>query len=909
MKDYKDTLLMGKTNFEMRGNLGQKEPLIQEKWNQNHVYEKVLEKNKGLREYTLHDGPPYANGDIHLGHALNKILKDIIVRYKNMNGFYSLYIPGWDTHGLPIENALQKSGVNRKEIPLSQFRDLCAEYAYKQVERQKVGFRRLGVMADWDHPYITLTHDFERDQIRVFGKMVERGLIYKGLKPVYWSPSSESALAEAEIEYKDVTSKSIYFKFPIVEQEGELKGASFLVWTTTPWTLPGNVAVCAGPEIDYCLIDSNKGKLLCAEALLNALKESLGLENINVLKRYNELLNIKYKHPLYDDRFGISINADYVTTTDGTGFVHIAPGYGEEDYEAGKKYGLPMLVYVDDKGIQMPQTGKYAGMFYEKSEDPIIEDLKEKGLLLKLQPITHSYPHDWRTKKPVIFRATPQWFASIDPIKNEILEQIHKVKWNPTWGDTRISNMIRDRHDWCISRQRAWGVPIPVFYCEDGESILDPVVIEHVAQIFDEFGSNEWFKREAKDLLPEGYSNPHSPNGIFKKEMDIMDVWFDSGSTHESVLAERGLPEANLYLEGSDQYRGWFQSSLLTSVATKGKAPYKEVVTHGYVVDEKGRKMSKSLGNGIDPMELINEFGADILRLWALSSDYTSDVSISKGIIKQVAEVYRKIRNTARFILGNISDFDVNNPVSYEELQEIDKWALTKLNKLIEDCSNAYDGYDFKKAYQAINQFCVVDMSNFYLDIIKDRLYTEKLNSIERRAAQTTMYEILQALVRILAPMTCFTAEEIWKFMPHKDNEKLDSVMLSYYPEINEKYNNKELEEKWNKIIKIKELVSKKLEEARSEKVIGHSLNAKVTLYAEKDEYEFLLENKELLMTVFIVSGLEIEKNERKNEEKIGVKVEVADGKKCERCWMYSTTVGEDKENPNICHRCSEALK
>ena len=470
--------------------------------------------------------------------------------------------------------------------------------------------------------------------------------------------------------------------------------------------------------------------------------------------------------------------------------------------------------------------------------------------------------------------------------------------------------MIEDRNDWCISRQRTWGVPLPIFYCKDCEKeYVTSESLDKVQKIVEKNGSNAWFELTEKELMPEGAKCTECGCTEFVKETDIMDVWFDSGSTHESVLAERGLPEANLYLEGSDQYRGWFQSSLLTSVATKGKAPYKEVVTHGYVVDEKGRKMSKSLGNGIDPMELINEFGADILRLWALSSDYTSDVSISKGIIKQVAEVYRKIRNTARFILGNISDFDVNNPVSYEELQEIDKWALTKLNKLIEDCSNAYDGYDFKKAYQAINQFCVVDMSNFYLDIIKDRLYTEKLNSIERRAAQTTMYEILQALVRILAPMTCFTAEEIWKFMPHKDNEKLDSVMLSYYPEINEKYNNKELEEKWNKIIKIKELVSKKLEEARSEKVIGHSLNAKVTLYAEKDEYEFLLENKELLMTVFIVSGLEIEKNERKNEEKIGVKVEVADGKKCERCWMYSTTVGEDKENPNICHRCSEALK
>ena len=918
MKDYKDTLLMGKTNFEMRGNLGQKEPLIQEKWNQNHVYEKVLEKNKGLREYTLHDGPPYANGDIHLGHALNKILKDIIVRYKNMNGFYSLYIPGWDTHGLPIENALQKSGVNRKEIPLSQFRDLCAEYAYKQVERQKVGFRRLGVMADWDHPYITLTHDFERDQIRVFGKMVERGLIYKGLKPVYWSPSSESALAEAEIEYKDVTSKSIYFKFPIVEQEGELKGASFLVWTTTPWTLPGNVAVCAGPEIDYCLIDSNKGKLLCAEALLNALKESLGLENINVLKRYkgNELLNIKYKHPLYDDRFGISINADYVTTTDGTGFVHIAPGYGEEDYEAGKKYGLPMLVYVDDKGIQMPQTGKYAGMFYEKSEDPIIEDLKEKGLLLKLQPITHSYPHDWRTKKPVIFRATPQWFASIDPIKNEILEQIHKVKWNPTWGDTRISNMIRDRHDWCISRQRAWGVPIPVFYCEDGESILDPVVIEHVAQIFDEFGSNEWFKREAKDLLPEGYSNPHSPNGIFKKEMDIMDVWFDSGTSHSAVCdARKDLKfPADLYLEGADQYRGWFQSSLLTSVASKGCAPYKNIVTHGWVVDEEGKKQSKSQNNGVDPAKVMKQYGADVLRLWVSSADYHSDVKMSNEILKQLSEAYRKIRNTARFIIGNLYDFNPDKDMcNLKNLCSIDKWALAKLNNLMNKVKNGYESFEFYEVYHAVQKFCIVDMSNFYLDVLKDRLYVEKSNGVERRTAQTTIYIILNALVKMIAPILSYTSEEIWKYMPHFESEKTESIFLNDMSEnVNLEITEKFID-KWDKIHKIRNEIKKILEIQRKNKIIGSSLEAEIAIYCDGELFEFIKRSKEDLQNVLIVSGIEIFENGEGNYkaeeiENLSVSISHSKYKKCERCWTYSSTVGQDSLNPTICKRCIEVL-
>ena len=524
MKDYKDTLFMGKTNFEMRGNLNNKEPLIQKKWDDMDLYNKVIRKNEGKREYTLHDGPPYANGDIHLGHALNKILKDFIVRYKNMNGFKSVYYPGWDTHGLPIENALQKAGVSRRDKPIAEFRNLCMEYAYKQVERQKVGFKRLGVLADFANPYITLTHDFEADQIRVFAKMAEKGLIYKGLKPVYWSPSSESALAEAEIEYHDITSKSIYFKFPIVDGKDMYKDASFLVWTTTPWTIPGDLAVCAGPEISYVVFDSNKGRLVCAADLLESLTKKLELEDVKVLgyTKGSDLLDLKYNLPLFN-RVQPVINADYVTTTDGTGFVHIAPGYGEEDYEAAKQYNLDILVCVDNHGYQMANAGKYAGMFYDDSEDQIIADLKECGSLLLLDPIKHSYPHDWRTKKPVIFRATPQWFASIDPIKDDILNAIKEVAWTPTWGELRISNMIRDRHDWCISRQRAWGVPIPVFYAEDGTEILDQKVLEHIANLFEKYGSNVWFEREAKDLLPEGYTNSHSPNGKFTKEKDIMD--------------------------------------------------------------------------------------------------------------------------------------------------------------------------------------------------------------------------------------------------------------------------------------------------------------------------------------------------------------------------------------------------
>ena len=917
-KDYGKTLNLPKTDFPMRGNLPENEPKIFEEIFEKGLYEKMLKKNAGKEPFVLQDGPPYANGEIHTGHALNKVLKDTIVRYKNLKGYYTPFVPGFDTHGMPTEKkAIEKLGLNRDEIPVVKFRDTCKEFNKEYIKKQTEGFKRLGAIGDWENPYITYQPQMEAKQIGVFGNMYKKGYIYKGLKPVYWCTDCETALAEAEIEYKDIKSNTAYVKFPVIEGKGlfDERDTYVVIWTTTPWTLPGNTGITISPEFKYSLVDVQGEKLIMASELVDKVMEVAKIDDYSVIKEYegNELEGVICKHPFIERESRVVLGSDdtiLVELDTGTGAVHTAPGYGKEDYLCGLKNKLDMVVTVDSKGHQTEEAGPFAGMYYAKSDKEIIKWLDEHNFLLAKQEITHSYPHCWRCKHPVIYRATSQWFASIDGFRKEALEAIKDVKWYPTWGEERITKMIEDRNDWCISRQRTWGVPLPIFYCKDCEKeYVTSESLDKVQKIVEKNGSNAWFELTEKELMPEGAKCTECGCTEFVKETDIMDVWFDSGSTHESVLAERGLPEANLYLEGSDQYRGWFQSSLLTSVATKGKAPYKEVVTHGYVVDEKGRKMSKSLGNGIDPMELINEFGADILRLWALSSDYTSDVSISKGIIKQVAEVYRKIRNTARFILGNISDFDVNNPVSYEELQEIDKWALTKLNKLIEDCSNAYDGYDFKKAYQAINQFCVVDMSNFYLDIIKDRLYTEKLNSIERRAAQTTMYEILQALVRILAPMTCFTAEEIWKFMPHKDNEKLDSVMLSYYPEINEKYNNKELEEKWNKIIKIKELVSKKLEEARSEKVIGHSLNAKVTLYAEKDEYEFLLENKELLMTVFIVSGLEIEKNERKNEEKIGVKVEVADGKKCERCWMYSTTVGEDKENPNICHRCSEALK
>ena len=895
MKDYKDTLFMGQTNFEMRGNLNNKEPLIQEKWEKMDLYNKVIKKNEGKREYTLHDGPPYANGDIHLGHALNKILKDFIVRYKNMNGYKSVYYPGWDTHGLPIENALQKSGVSRRDKPITEFRNLCMEYAYKQVNRQMVGFKRLGVLADFKNPYITLTHDFEADQIRVFAKMAAKGLIYKGLKPVYWSPSSESALAEAEIEYHDITSKSIYFKFPIVNGEGMFKDASFLVWTTTPWTIPGDLAVCAGPDIQYVVFDSNKGRMVCAADLLESLKAKLSLEDVNVLgyEYGKNLLDLKYSLPIYD-RIQPVINADYVTTTDGTGFVHIAPGYGEEDYIAGKEYGLDVLVCVDNHGYQMENAGKYAGMFYDDSEDAIIEDLKACGSLLLLDPITHSYPHDWRTKKPVIFRATPQWFASIDPIKEDILKAIHDVEWTPVWGEVRISNMIRDRHDWCISRQRAWGVPIPVFYAEDGTEILDQDVLAHVADLFEKYGSNVWFEREAKDLLPEGYTNPHSPNGKFEKEKDIMDVWFDSGSSY-STLARRGLPyPCDLYLEGSDQYRGWFNSSIITAVATTGTAPYKAVLSHGFTLDGEGRKMSKSLGNTVDPIKVCNTNGADILRLWVASVDYQSDMPLSQDILKQVSESYRKIRNTLKFLLSNVSDFNPSDSLPYEKLESIDKYMLIKLNKFIKEVKDGYDTFRFGDVYKTVLNYVSSTLSAFYLDFTKDILYIEDPKSNRRLSVQTVFYKIVDSLIKLLSPILPHTMSEAYDCLPFKTAE---DVYLTDMPEVVEIKD--DIEEKYDAFMKYRDVVLKALEDARSAKVIGKSFNAKLTVTLDADAKKVFEVAKDNAATLLIVSQIEfVDGNEFK------VEVTPAEGCTCARCRMIVPFVSVDE----LCPRCDSIV-
>ena len=895
MKDYKETLYMGTTSFEMRGNLNNKEPNIQKKWEELDLYNARLELNENLPLYTLHDGPPYANGDIHLGHALNKILKDFVVRYKNMNGYKSVFIPGWDTHGLPIENALQKNGVNRKEKTTAEFRVLCEEYAYKQVARQMVGFKRLGVLADYENPYITLQHDFEADQIRVFAKMAERGLIYKGLKPVYWSPSSESALAEAEIEYQDKEDTSIYFSLPIVS-EGEFAGAKFMVWTTTPWTLPANLAVCAGPDIDYVLADTDKGRFVFGAELTNKLTELLELGEVKVLGYYKgkDLEGLQYVHPLYN-RVSPCILGDYVSTSDGSGLVHIAPGHGEDDFLVGKAYGLEILCPVDSKGYMMAASGKYEGMFYAACNEEVIKDMEACGNLLKQIKIVHSYPHDWRTKKPVIFRATPQWFASIDPIKEELLNSISNVEWNPKWGEVRISNMIKDRHDWCISRQRAWGVPIPVFYAEDDTEILDQEVLAHIANLFAEHGSNIWFQLDAKELLPEGFTHPGSPNGLFRKETDIMDVWFDSGSSY-MLLNRRGLSyPADLYLEGSDQYRGWFNSSLITGVATTGVAPYKTVVSHGFTLDGMGRKMSKSLGNTVDPIKVCNESGADILRLWVASIEYRADMPLSKDILKQVSESYRKIRNTLKFLLTNVSDFDPANSLPYEKLELVDKYMLIKLNDFIKQIKENYDSFDFGEVYRNVLAYVSNTLSSFYLDFTKDILYIEDPKSNKRLSVQTVFYQVLLALVKLLTPILPHTMSEAYDALPHKEAK---DVYLTNMPEYVE-YNDSELVNNFNEFMKYRDVILKALEEARAAKVIGKSFNAKLTVTLDEKAKEVFTPLMESASQILIVSQIEFV-----DGAEFKVDVTAASGETCSRCWMIVPTINEDE----LCPRCAKIV-
>jgi isoleucyl-tRNA synthetase len=915
--DYKDTLLMPKTEFPMRGNLPQREPEIQSKWEELDIYQKVQKRTEGRPMFILHDGPPYANGDIHMGHALNKILKDFIVRYKSMSGFHAPYVPGWDTHGLPIEQALTNKGVKRKEMTVAEFRQLCTKYALEQIDNQRQQFKRLGVRGDWENPYITLNPEYEAQQIKVFGDMAKMGYIYKGLKPVYWSPSSESALAEAEIEYQDKRSPSIYVGFKVKDGKGVLDtDTQIVIWTTTPWTIPANLGISVHPELSYVVVEANSKRFLVAEALLEAVTQEIGWEEAAVVKKVkgSELEYILAAHPLYD-RDSLVMLGEHVTTDAGTGCVHTAPGHGEDDFHVGQKYGLDVLNPVDDKGVMTSEAPGFEGLFYDEANKPISQALEEAGALLKLSFITHSYPHDWRTKKPVIFRATAQWFASIKDFRNELLEAVKETKWVPAWGETRLFNMVRDRGDWCISRQRVWGVPIPVFYAENGEEIITDETIEHVSNLFRQFGSNIWFEKEAKDLLPEGFTHPGSPNGLFTKETDIMDVWFDSGSSHQAVLLERDdlVRPADLYLEGSDQYRGWFNSSLSTAVAVTGKAPYKGVLSHGFALDGEGRKMSKSIGNVVVPEKVMKQLGADILRLWVASVDYQADVRVSDAILKQVAEVYRKIRNTFRFLLGNLADFNPEtNRVSYENLREVDQFMLVKLNKLIKNVKNAYENYEFAGIYHAVNNFCTLDLSAFYLDFAKDVLYIEAADQSDRRAIQTVLYESLVALTKLVAPILSHTADEVWKFIPNVEGE---SVQLTDLPDYQEFSNAEELETKWTSFMKLRDDVLKALEEARNEKIIGKSLTAKVTLYVNEKTKNLLDTIDENVMQLFIVSGFEVAgfyDQAPENAIKLdtaAIVVSKAEGETCERCWVVTPEVGKISEHPTLCPRCAEVVK
>ena len=911
----KDTLNLGKTKFKMRGNLPVREAEWEKEWEDNHLYEQRLKLNEGHPRFDLHDGPPFANGNIHMGHALNKISIDIILRYKNMNGYYAPYVPGWDTHGLPVEQQLAKKGIDRKTMDRAKYRELCRQYAEEQVQKQMTDFKRLGVMADWDNPYITLQHEFEGQEIRVFGEMYKKGYIYKGKKPVYWSWSSESTLAEAEVEYKDVEANSIFVAFPVVDSKGIIdpKDTYFVIWTTTPWTIPANEAICVNPKFDYSVVQVGDKKYVVATGLLDKVAEEIGWDDYKVVQTVKgaDMEYMKAKHPLYDKE-SLVTEGFHVTLDDGTGLVHTAPGFGADDFNVGQKYDLPVFSPVDAHGRYTDEVPELEGMFYQDVDKLMVEKLKDAGALLKLKVFTHSYPHDWRTKKPVIFRATTQWFASIAPFRDQILEQIDNAKFIPSWGKTRLYNMIKDRGDWVISRQRAWGVPLPIFYAEDGTPIVTPETIEHIAEIFDKEGSNAWYTHTAKELLPEGFTSEHSPNGEFTKEKDILDVWFDSGSSWSGVMEKRdGLHyPADLYLEGSDQYRGWFNSSLITSVAVTGKAPYKEVLSQGFVLDDKGHKMSKSLGNVISPNDVIKRMGAEIIRLWVAQADTTSDVAVSMGILQQSAESYRKIRNTFRYMLANTSDFDPKeNGVAYDDLRSVDQYMEIKLNDLVAECLAAYDKFDFTTVFKKIFNFISNDLSAFYLDFAKDVLYIEGKNSLERRSMQTVIYDAAVKLTKILTPILPHTMEEIWGFL----KEPEDYVQLANMPKVENYTNHDELLENWGKFMNLRDDVLKALEDARNKKLIGKSFEAAVTIYPDKETKAMLDDLDADFRQILIVSKLTIVDGEApENAEKLNnasIVVEHAEGEVCPRCRMIRTDIGEDPKLPELCERCAKIVE
>ncbi len=915
----KETLQLGKTKFPMRGNLPNREGEWQKEWEENQIYQKRQELNEGKPSFVLHDGPPYANGNIHLGHSLNKISKDIIIRSKSMSGYRAPYVPGWDTHGLPIEQVLANKGVKRKEMSMAEYLEKCREYALSQVDKQREDFKRLGVAGDWEHPYVTLDPSYEAAQVRVFGKMAEKGYIYKGLKPIYWSPSSESSLAEAEIEYKDVKSPSIFVAFNVKDGKGILdEDTAFVIWTTTPWTLPANQGIAVNPKFTYVLVEADGRKFVVAKDLLETVQTEIGWENVTILKEFagQEMEYMTASHPFYD-RESLVILGDHVTLDAGTGLVHTAPGHGEDDYIAGSKYKLSVVSPVDSKGLFTEEAPGFEGIFYDKANPMITDLLKEKGSLLKLDFFTHSYPHDWRTKKPVIYRATPQWFASIDKFRQNILDEVEKVDWVIPWGKTRLYNMIRDRGDWVISRQRAWGVPLPIFYAENGEAIITPETIEHVAKLFAEHGSIIWFEKEAKELLPEGFTHPGSPNGEFTKEKDIMDVWFDSGSSHEAVLRQR--PElsfpADMYLEGSDQYRGWFNSSITTSVAINGVAPYKSVISQGFALDGEGRKMSKSLGNIIAPEKVIKQFGADILRLWVSSVDYEADVRVSMDILSQVAEVYRKIRNTMRFLLANTEDFDPKkDTVSYNDLRSVDKYMIVRLNQVIKEIrEEGYDKYNFMHIYRTVMNVVTVDLSSFYLDFAKDVVYIEAEDDYQRRCMQTVFYQTAVALTKLLTPIIPHTAEEIWSFL--KEEEAY--VQLSEFPGYEEFANQEELMDTWAAFMDFRDKVLKALEEARNSKLIGKSLEAKLTVYPKQQVREMLKALDADIAQLLIVSPDYFEVMEADVQvpdnavvfDDVAITVEKADGETCDRCRQVRKDVGVDEKLPHLCSRCAKIVE
>ncbi|MGP5430677.1 isoleucine--tRNA ligase [Enterococcus malodoratus] len=912
----KETLQLGKTGFPMRGNLPNREGQWEKEWEENKIYEKRQKLNEGKPTFVLHDGPPYANGNIHIGHALNKISKDIIVRSKSMTGFRAPYVPGWDTHGLPIEQVLANKGIKRKEMTMAEYRKKCEEYALSQVDKQREDFKRLGIAGEWENPYVTLTPDYEAAEIRVFGKMAEKGYIYKGLKPIYWSPSSESSLAEAEVEYKDVKSPSIFVAFKVKDGKGILDtDTSFIIWTTTPWTLPANQGISVNPAYTYIVVEEADKKYVIAKDLLETVAKELDWEDPKIIKEVSgkDLEYMTAQHPFYD-RDSLVVLGDHVTLDAGTGLVHTSPGHGEDDYFAWKKYSNDIISPVDDRGVMTADAPGFEGVFYDKV-NPMVTDLLEKnGALLKLEFFTHSYPHDWRTKKPIIYRATPQWFASIDKFRQDILDEIEKVDWIIPWGKTRLYNMIRDRGDWVISRQRAWGVPLPIFYGEDGEAIITPETTGHVAQLFAEHGSNVWFEREAKDLLPEGFTHPSSPNGEFTKETDIMDVWFDSGSSHEAVLRQREnltFP-ADMYLEGSDQYRGWFNSSITTSVAINGVAPYKSVLSQGFTLDGEGRKMSKSLGNTIVPDKVIKQMGADILRLWVSSVDYEADVRVSMDILNQVSEVYRKIRNTMRFLLANTTDFEPKeHAVAYEELRSVDKYMLVRLNDVVKTIRESYDKYDFTQIYKTVVNFLTVDLSSFYLDFAKDVVYIQAEDSYERRCMQTVFYQAAVALTKLLTPIIPHTTEEIWTYLKEED----EYVQLAELPSYEEFPNQAELLDTWKAFMDFRDKVLKALEEARNEKVIGKSLEAKVTIYPNEQVAAMLTALDADLAQLLIVSpdSFSISKEETPENamvfDDVAILVEKADGEVCDRCRQMRTTVGEDEKLPTLCASCAHIVE